>query len=293
MHPADVPAVPSMTDVADLRRLASELAHQAGSVAHAGRRATRGTGVSGATKSSATDIVTEYDRAAEATIVEALQRLRPADAIVGEEGTALAGTSGYAWYIDPIDGTTNFVYDLPTWSCSVAVSYRDPDDPDQPEQMVAGAVYVPALGELYSAGVGQGATLDGEPIHATAETELGLALVATGFSYRAAARTEQAARVTRIISSVRDIRRMGSAAVDLCFVAAGRFDVYFEQYLNSWDAAAGELIAREAGAIASDFGGGPPRPAELLVAAPGLHAAFVELLDERQPTAATDLGGGQ
>jgi myo-inositol-1(or 4)-monophosphatase len=271
MHPADV---------ADLRRLAAELAHQAGSVAHEGRRAARDAGVSGATKSSATDIVTEYDRAAEATIVEALQRLRPADAIVGEEGTALDGTSGYAWYIDPIDGTTNFVYDLPMWSCSVGVSYRAPGEPDRSETMIAGAVYAPALDELYSAGTGQGATLNGEPIHASTETELGLALVATGFSYRAAARTEQAARISRIISSVRDIRRMGSAAVDLCFLAAGRVDVYFEQYLNPWDAAAGELIAREAGALTSDFGGGPARPGELLAAAPGLHLAFVELLAE-------------
>lgn len=274
-------------DPGELRRLAAELAHQAGSVAYQGRRAARGAGVSGATKSSATDIVTEYDRAAEATIVEALQRLRPADAIVGEEGTALDGTSGYAWYIDPIDGTTNFVYDLPTWSCSIGVAYRAA--PADVEVMVAGAVHVPALDELYSAAAGQGATLNGEPIHASRATDLGLALVATGFSYRAAARAEQADRLSRIISRVRDIRRMGSAALDLCFVAAGRLDIYYEQHLNAWDAAAGELIAREAGALTSDFGGGRARPAELLAAAPGLHAAFVDLLAET----ATESARGQ
>jgi myo-inositol-1(or 4)-monophosphatase len=255
----------------ELRQLATTLATDAGRVALAGRRsAADRTALGGTTKSSSTDLVTSFDRAAEASIVSTLREVRPDDAIVGEEGTAVAGTSGYAWWIDPIDGTTSFVYDQPTWACSVAVAHDD--------VMVAGAVYMPALDELYSAALGDGATMNGAPITATACDDLALALVGTGFSYHAEQRLTHAARIARLIGQVRDIRRTGSAAVDLCFVAAGRLDVYFEGGINWWDCAAGELIAREAGAITSDFEGGPPRPESMLAAAPGVHRAFVELL---------------
>jgi myo-inositol-1(or 4)-monophosphatase len=257
-------------DVTHLRELASSLALDAGAVAYAGRRSAAAHDLGADTKSSLTDVVTAFDRAAEATIVERLQRERPGDAIVGEEGTDQAGTTGYAWYLDPIDGTTNFVYDLPTWCCSVAVAYDG--------EMLAGAVYVPALDELFSAGLGHGATLNGAPIAPSATTDLGLALVATGFSYAAEARRAHAETIARLIGSVRDIRRMGSAAIDLCFVAAGRVDAYFEGPLNPWDMAAGDLIAREAGAITSDFAGNSVRPEQTLAAAPGLHAAFLTLL---------------
>jgi myo-inositol-1(or 4)-monophosphatase len=256
---------------ADLRALCERLATGAGAVARDGRAAmSAGRTFDGATKSSRTDVVTEYDRAAEAYIVGELRRLRPTDAIVGEEGTDDAGTSGFAWFIDPIDGTTNFVYDQPSWSCSVAVAYDG--------EMVAGAVYVPPLGELFSAAAGAGATRDGQPVRVSDATDLSLALVGTGFSYDPATRRQQATAVAGLIDRVRDIRRLGSAAVDLCMVACGRLDLYFERHLNAWDAAAGELIAREAGAVTSDFGGGPPRPAELLATTPGLHAAALALL---------------
>jgi myo-inositol-1(or 4)-monophosphatase len=261
-----------MADVhGELRTLCERLATEAGAIARDGRAAIaeRGT-FDGATKSSSTDMVTEYDRAAEAHIVGELRRLRPDDAIVGEEGTDDSGTSGFAWYIDPIDGTTNFVYDQPAWSCSVAVA-RD-------GEMVAGAVFVPPLGELYSAAVGGGASRNGRPIRVSDATDLSLALVGTGFSYDAATRRQQADVVAGLIDRVRDIRRLGSAAVDLCMVACGRLDLYFERHLKSWDAAAGELIAREAGAITSDFRGGPSRPAELLAATPALHAPALTLL---------------
>lgn len=258
-------------DPSALRDLAASMALDAGAVAFAGRRAAAATSDLGrATKSSATDLVTEFDRQAEAAIVERLRRDRPDDAIVGEEGTDQAGTSGYAWYVDPIDGTTSFVYDLPTWCCSVGVALDG--------EMIAGAVYVPALDELFAAAAGHGATCNGIPITPSPTVDLALALVGTGFSYQADARRRHAEQVARLIGDIRDIRRMGSAAVDLCFVAAGRLDVYFERGLNPWDAAAGELIAREAGAITSDFTGGPARPAEMLAAAPGVHTAFVELL---------------
>lgn len=265
MSPSDT------AELAELRTLCERLATEAGAIAREGRAViSRGDGFGRATKSSATDLVTEYDRAAEAHIVDELRRLRPDDAIVGEEGTADGGTSGFAWFIDPIDGTTNFVYDQPSWSCSVAVA-RDGDT-------VAGAVYVPPLDELFSAAAGAGATRDGRAIEVSGATDLSLALAGTGFSYDPTTRRHQAEAVARIIDQVRDIRRLGSAAVDLCMVACGRLDLYFERHLNSWDAAAGELIAREAGATTTDFAGHPARPEELLAATPALHAAAIGLL---------------
>jgi myo-inositol-1(or 4)-monophosphatase len=260
---------------AELRELAESLARGAGEIALRGRRAA-GVGhshdspLAGDTKSSRTDVVTEFDRAAERYVVDELRRLRSNDAIIGEEGTADAGTSGFAWYIDPIDGTTNFVYDQPAWSTSIAVARQG--------EMLAGAVYVPPLDEMFAGALGEGATLNGEPIHATAASDLSLALVATGFSYRPETRREQAEQLTGLITEVRDVRRLGSAAVDLCLVACGRLDIYYEQHLNSWDAAAGELIAREAGAITSDFVGATARPDELIAAAPGVHGAFLAAL---------------
>ena len=264
-----------MTDIAtdaeyaELHELAARLAREAGAIALDGRRSV-GTTMSGDTKSSNTDLVTEFDQAAEAHIVGELRRLRPGDAIIGEEGTDDAGTSGFAWFIDPIDGTTNFVYDQPAWACSIGVSHDD--------DMVIGAVFAPVLDELFLAMRGAGATRNGEPIRTSDESDLALALVGTGFTYRRADRAAQARVVAAIIDQVRDVRRLGSAAFDLCMVACGRLDVYFERYLNSWDAAAGELIAREAGAVTSDFRGGAARPDELLVAAPGVYDAFVELI---------------
>jgi myo-inositol-1(or 4)-monophosphatase len=257
------------TDVlTELRELATRLAREGGRIAKPGLR--RHERPAGDSKSTRTDLVTAFDRAAEAHIVGEIRRLRPDDAIVGEEGTSDDGTSGYAWYVDPIDGTTNFVYDQPAWSCSVAVA-RD-------GEMVAGAVAVPPLDELYSAALGAGATRNGAPIAVSGETDVSLALVGTGFTYQAAERRRQALVVADLIDRVRDIRRSGSAAVDLCMVACGRLDAYYERHLNSWDAAAGELIAREAGAVTTDFAGGPARPAELLAATPGVHDALVALL---------------
>jgi myo-inositol-1(or 4)-monophosphatase len=246
-------------------------------VALEGRRTRRDRGAfDSATKSSLTDVVTEFDRAAEAAIVDTLRSIRPGDAIVGEEGTADTGTTGYSWFVDPIDGTTSFVYDLPTWSCSIGVAYH--------ETMIAGAVYIPALDEMFDAALGHGARLNGHPISASTETDISLALVGTGFSYHRQQRSTQARRLAALIGDIRDMRRFGSAAIDLCWVACGRLDVYFEEYLNAWDAAAGLLIAHEAGAVSSDFGGGPPQPAELVVATPGVHRSFLDLLAAADPS---------
>lgn len=261
---------------AELRALCRSLARGAGEIALAGRAQAIGAAELGNdTKSSATDIATEFDRAAEAHIVGVLRDRRPDDAIVGEEGTDDAGTSGFEWFIDPIDGTTNYVYDQPGWSNSVAVA-RD-------GEMVAAAVYVPPLDEMFSAALGGGATLGERAITVSGETDLQLALVGTGFGYQPEMRRRQAERVVQIITQVRDIRRLGSAAFDLCMVACGRLDVYYELHLNSWDAAAGELIAREAGAVTSDFSGDRARPEEMVASAPGVHAAFLAALRSDRP----------
>lgn len=266
---------------AELRELASRLAVEAGTLAAEGRRADLETesgrsALGATTKSSATDVVTRHDRAAEAVILDGLVAARPDDAVVGEEGTDRTGTSGISWYIDPIDGTSNFFYGLPMWSTSIGAVDAD--------GAVAGAVYVPATGELFSAARGEGATRNGVPIAASAETDLALALVATGFGYQPDARRRQAAIVHAMASRIRDIRRMGSAAIDLCYTAAGFLDAYWEEGLNRWDMAAGELIAREAGCRSGDFAGGAPTPAQLLVAGPGVFDAMVDLLADAGAT---------
>jgi myo-inositol-1(or 4)-monophosphatase len=255
-------------DLAALRSLAEDLARRAGAGALEGRRSLGvGQPVAHDTKSSPTDPVTEYDRAAEQLIVDALRSSRPDDAIVGEEGADDAGISGLEWHIDPIDGTANFVYDLPSWCTSVAVV--DADGP------LAGAVYVPVADELFSAARGSGATLNGVSITCSSVAELSRALVGTGFSYSAERRARQARRLPLLLPEVRDVRRLGSAAIDLCFVACGRLDAYFEEHLNSWDLAAGVLIAQEAGAITSDLSGGPAGSVATVAAAPGIHRDLV------------------
>lgn len=253
----------------ELLDLAGRAARAGGDRAAEGRRGR----LQVSTKSTVTDLVTIHDRAAEAAIVATLSAARPADAIVGEEGTDHPGTSGVSWYLDPIDGTTNYVYDIPAWATSVAAGDAD--------GMLVGAVYVPALGEMFAAARGRGATLDGRPVRCSATDQLGLALVATGFGYTPERRQRQASIVSEIVASVRDIRRLGAASLDLCFVAAGRFDAYFEEHLNIWDIAAGELIAREAGCRTGDYVGGAPTPAQIVVATPGVFDALLEILPSR------------
>jgi myo-inositol-1(or 4)-monophosphatase len=258
-------------ELGELRAFAESIAVRAGDEALAGRRRLGiGQPVVHDTKSSPTDPVTEYDRAAERLIVDAIRQARPDDAIVGEEGATQAGTSGLRWLVDPIDGTANFVYDLSHWCTSVAVV----DD----EGPLAGAVYAPVLGELFSAARGGGATLNGAAISCSEVDDLSSALVATGFSYSADRRAVQGDRVARLVREVRDIRRLGSAAIDLCLVACGRVDAYFEEHLNAWDLAAGILIAAEAGAITSDFAGGPAAPAATVAAGSGIHSRLLDLI---------------
>ena len=192
------------------------------------------------TKSSATDLVTRVDRAAEALIVDGLRRSRPHDAIVGEEGTADEGTSGVRWIIDPVDGTTNLVYGHPGFSVSIAAEVDG--------ELAVGVVAVPLHDDVFTAVAGRGAQRNGVAITPNDDVALGRALVATGFSYDAERRVHQAEVVRGLIGEIRDIRRVGAASVDLCSVACGRVDAYYESGLQPWDWAAGTVIAREAGA---------------------------------------------
>ena len=254
----------------ELLELATRLAVQAGRMVRDGRAAD---GVSStSTKSSLTDMVTEFDTASEALIVGGITAARPHDGIVGEEGTDTVGTSGIRWLVDPIDGTTNFLYGLPGYAVSIAASSADDTE--------VGVVYVPATDELFTAVRGRGATLNGHPIGCSTTTDLSVALVGTGFSYQPERRAVQARRVAAMLPRVRDIRRLGAAAADLCYVAAGRLDVYFEEFLGPWDLAAGELIAREAGCRTGDLAGGPVRPASVLAANPTLFPLAHSLIAE-------------
>ena len=255
----------------ELRDLAATLAVEAGDDA---LRRRDDVIASAETKSSATDLVTEADRAAEAHIIAGITAARPDDGIVGEEGGERASTTGLSWFIDPIDGTTNFVYGIPDWAVSIAVAEIDPARPDQPARVVAAAVADPGKGLLYTAALGAGAQLEGATIRCSTTTDLSLSLVGTGFSYLAERRRHQASVIGELLPSIRDIRRHGAAALDLCSVAAGRLDAYFELGLNSWDLAAGWLVATEAGAIVDDLRGGSPSPTFTFATTPGIATAL-------------------
>ena len=219
-------------------------------------------------KSSPTDVVTQMDTASERAIVSLLLAQRPDDAILGEESGQRPGTSGIRWIVDPLDGTVNYLYGLPLWAVSVAAA--------GPDGVLAGAVAVPALGTTYAAVRGGGAwSLANGQRRTLAVRECrdpGAALVATGFGYRPERRADQGAALSRIMSDIRDIRRCGAAALDLCWLAAGHYDAYFERGLQPWDAAAGALIAREAGAVVTGAEGDEPDGDFLLGAVPGVHA---------------------
>ena len=250
-----------------LRLIAESLAREAGDMALSGRQSGP---LTATTKSSPIDMVTKFDKASETLITEGLAKVRPDDSIIGEEGAAKQGASGITWHIDPIDGTTNFYFDLPMWAVSIgAVDEHGP---------LAGAVYVPALGEMFSGARTEGATLNGMPISVRNNNDIADALVCTGYSYLISEREVHAKRVADIVMKVRDIRRLGAAAVDLCFVACGRLDAYFEEHLNSWDLIAGQVIATEAGAVFSDYVGNAVTPAQVLAATPGVHADLIHLI---------------
>jgi myo-inositol-1(or 4)-monophosphatase len=233
------------------------------------------------TKSSPTDIVTEMDRRAEELIRARIGAARPSDAILGEEGGQTGDTDGapVRWVIDPLDGTVNYLYGLPDWAVSIAAEVAG--------QIVAGAVYVPVRGELFTATRGGGAwlTFGGtrDPLHCRPGVPLNQALVATGFGYRAGRRQVQGEVVAALLPRIRDIRRGGVASVDLCSLAAGRLDGYYERGLNYWDYAAGALIAAEAGAVVGGLHGAPVSGSMLVAAGPELFGPLTGALAALDP----------
>ena len=232
-----------------------------------------------ATKSTPVDIVTAVDRDTETLIRSLILEARPDDGIVGEEDATHIGTSGLDWVVDPIDGTVNFLYDIPAWSVSIAV-VEGAAGGAIGGTTIAGVVVNPVTGELFEATAGGGARLSGRELAVNAAVPLGRALVGTGFGYAAERRREQAAVLLDLLPKVRDIRRAGSAALDLCAVAAGRLDAYYERGLNAWDYSAGALIAREAGARLGGLRGGREGTELLIAAAPGLYEELAGALGE-------------
>jgi myo-inositol-1(or 4)-monophosphatase len=265
---------PGAPDALALSRLAADVARQAGQLlAEAGRhRQDRSALVETAShKSSVTDLVTEADETSERLIVAGITRARPDDAILSEEGSDRAGTSGLTWVIDPLDGTINFVYGFGAWAVSIGVA----DD----RGTLAGAVYDPSRDEMFTAARGHGASLDGHLLGSLQAPPLGEALIGTGFSYAAENRRAQARLLPSVLPRVRDIRRAGSAALDLCYVGAGRLNGYYEAGLHDWDRAAGLLVATEAGADYADLDNLEQR-STLVVAPPGLLEELRALLVE-------------
>jgi myo-inositol-1(or 4)-monophosphatase len=253
-------------DEDELLAVALEAAHGAG----AELRARFGQAQHGVrAKSGPTDLVSDADLAAEAAIRDVLKARRPDDAILAEEGGATAG-GALRWVVDPLDGTINFLFGIPAWGVSVAC--------EDAEGGLVGVVLDPMRGECFAATRSGAATLDGEPIRARAEGGLANALVATGFSYDAAVRVRQAEVITRLLPRVRDIRRMGAAALDLCWTACGRFDAYYERGLKAWDVAAGSLIAARAGLDVQKLPATGEEPSGVVVTRAALMDDLLELV---------------
>jgi myo-inositol-1(or 4)-monophosphatase len=259
-----------MNETAEVLALAERLARAAGKV----QRERYETGVRIGTKSAAIDLVTEVDHACEALMVETLRAERPDDAVLAEEGRGQDRADAvWRWIIDPLDGTTNYAHGYPRFCVSIGVEHRGIRS--------VGVVYDPLLEERYTAVRGKGSFLNGRRLRVSEETELGRSLVATGFAYDVRESTsDNLDHFAAFVKNARAVRRDGSAALDLCYLAAGRFDGFWELQLHPWDVAAGFLIVEEAGGRVSDRAGGPPpRSGRDTVASNGhIHAAMLALL---------------
>ncbi len=231
-----------------------------------------------ATKTSPTDVVTEMDQAAERLIRTRILAQRPDDAILGEEGGQTGGDAPVRWIVDPLDGTVNYLYGLPDWAVSIAAEAGG--------RVLAGVVCVPRRDAIFGAVLGEGAwrasltgrLADAEPLACNADVPLARALVATGFGYERGRRQAQGQVLSAILPRVRDIRRNGACAVDLCSLAAGNVDGYYERGVQYWDIAAGSLIAREAGAVVGGLAGRPAGPSMTIGGGPALFAELHDLL---------------
>jgi myo-inositol-1(or 4)-monophosphatase len=266
---------PSTPEPAALLDLAVATAREAAALVARGR-ATAAEHVD--VKSSPVDVVTAVDTASEELVVSRLLAARPDDGLLGEEGTDRPGTSGVRWVIDPIDGTVNFLYDLPAYAVSIAAEVDG--------EVRAGVVLNVATGEMFTATAGGGAHVVSagrrQPVRLTGSRPVSLeqTLVATGFGYRVEQRRAQGVVVAQLLPRVRDIRRHGSSALDLCAVAAGRVDAYYELDLKPWDHAAGALIAAEAGLVVTGLPGSAFAQPMAIAVAESVAGPFVDLLVE-------------
>jgi myo-inositol-1(or 4)-monophosphatase len=218
------------------------------------------------TKSTPTDLVSAADLEAEQAIRDVLGSERPDDAVLGEEGVAKAGSSGLRWVVDPLDGTVNYLFGIPHWCVSIACEGR------------AGVILDPLRRESFCVAAGERPLLNGEPLAPSTRAELPTAMVATGFGYDAAVRRAQAAQVAELLPRVRDIRRLGSAALDLAWTAAGRFDAYYERGVQPWDVAAGLMLCEAAGLRVATLAARDELPAGVLVAPDALAGPLLELV---------------
>ncbi|MGK2957028.1 MAG: inositol monophosphatase family protein [Acidimicrobiales bacterium] len=264
---------PPGNDIDDIERLAVGLARDAAKLLLEGLGQVR-TGIG--TKTSSTDMVSEVDRASEKLIVGGIQVARPQDAILGEEGTNQEGTTGVRWIIDPLDGTTNYLYGLPSFAVSIGVEINGVAE--------VGVVLDPFHDETFVARRGSGATRNDQSISCNNTSELSNALVGTGFGYDPARRKQQGAMVAQLLANVRDIRRVGASAIDLCWVACGRLDAYFERGSQPWDHAAGLLIAAEAGATTLWDEIGSPSGDLIVASAPTIFKSLLEYVQPEGPS---------
>ncbi len=273
MTTTDATTLPGADEVRALTDLAERLARSAGDLVRSGRPDRVEVA---ATKSSAVDPVTAMDLASETHLRALLAEHRPDDGVLGEEHGWEPGTTGLTWVLDPIDGTVNYLYGVPAYAISVGVVAGEPD----PERwtVVAGCVHAVVDGRTYTAGRGLGAYRDGVRLAVNPERELATSLVGTGFGYRADRRRAQGRVLAELLPQVRDIRRIGSAALDLCRVAEGTLDVHYERGLNPWDLAAGEVVAREAGAVVTGLRGRRASADMSVVGPAGTVAALAALL---------------
>lgn len=258
----------SPMDIDDLSALAVDLARDAGALLLGRFEGGREQALE--SKSTPTDLVSEADLASERLIRERLALLRPADGILGEEGGGTQGTSGLTWVVDPLDGTVNFLFGIPQWCVSVALT-------DEQGSLV-GAIFDPCRGELFVATRNGDPSLNGAPIAASERTELADAMVATGFAYDASVRAAQAEVFAGLVPRVRDIRRFGSAALDLAWTACGRYDAYFERTVKPWDIAAGTLFCERAGLTVQELPERKGLPLGVLAAVPALAEELFELV---------------